>query len=223
MIQIVNGSPGALNADVTVRHNTMVFNPSNTGKEALLTGDTAPAVDRIDYVDNINSYGMYGIFGSGKSPGLPSINAYFTNWSMTHDAFLDANPNHVNSYPPGNWFYTTAQAQFTNAAAWDYTSWHEPAQERRHRRPRRRRLVGQTLLSHSRRDRGAPWALRPGDATTTGRSTAATSRSGSSITTRSERTRPTAGLGATGAATAASTAATSRCGSRTTIHLASQR
>jgi hypothetical protein len=160
MIQLLSNN-NVLMTDVTIRHNTQIF---STGGNLLVSIDgSAPIIDRIDYVNNIGSHGTYGIKGSGMATGLSSINYFLTNWTMTHNAFLDGGSAGV--YPPGQWFYTTAQAKFTNAAAGDYSLLATSPLKNAGTDGRDVGVYGAELAYLTRGvPEGVTWVLHPGDA-----------------------------------------------------------
>jgi hypothetical protein len=90
--QVLNGVK-----DLRFEHNTAmqgahiaVFDGTPKGPGLVMRGNIAPHND-------------YGLFGSGASPGTASLEAFFTDWTVTDNVFPWASPN-PSAYPPGNAF-----------------------------------------------------------------------------------------------------------------------
>jgi len=91
----------ANNATNTVwERNTTVMNggPNLTG--AVLAG----RMTNFEIIDNIFPQGKYGITGTGTQEGNASINANWTNATVTRNTFYAGGAVGASSYPPGNDF-----------------------------------------------------------------------------------------------------------------------
>jgi hypothetical protein len=100
--------------DVTIRHNT-TFN----GGGSFFMTESSPKADQFVFQDNITTFGSYGFLGTGTGSGLLTLNTYYTNWTMTHNAIIG--PDNSSSYPSGNfWPSSTGAVGFVNYAGDNY-------------------------------------------------------------------------------------------------------
>jgi hypothetical protein len=112
---IAGGGP----RDITIDHNTVDNNGSNT---ITLYGGTAPTGTRIYglvLTNNLLRDNLYGIMGQGSSEGTATLNMYTGSPVVTRNAIGGAS---ASLYPSGNDFPSMAQwiADFVNPAAGDY-------------------------------------------------------------------------------------------------------
>lgn len=97
-LQILSGP-----IDITFRHNTgLIMNGIGT----MTFTESTPQADQFDFRDNIVSRG-YGFIGTGTAEGLPTLNAWYTNWTLTNNAIITTTSA---TYPSGNYFPANVSA-----------------------------------------------------------------------------------------------------------------
>ena len=98
--------------DLRVEHNTFI----HTGSTINAYG--VPSTNVV-FANNIAFTNAYGVKGDGASSGLPTLAAYFQNYSFVGNALVGGD---ASLYPAGNFYPTTITAiGFTNIAAGDYS------------------------------------------------------------------------------------------------------
>jgi hypothetical protein len=102
-------------SDYTVDHNTIINTASPPGSPAsdlAMVQSPAPKINNFVFTNNLSTHTRYGFFGSGLSEGTRALDGYFTNWTFSKNAIVDAP---AASYPAGNFFPTgVAAVGFTN-------------------------------------------------------------------------------------------------------------
>jgi len=109
--QIVHGP-----TDVTIRHNTTF----NTGGAYFMT-ESSPKADQFVFQDNITTFGDYGFLGTGTNEGLPTLTAYYTNYTFTKNAIIAGGP-YSDHYTGLNCFFPSnvSAVNFVNYSGGDY-------------------------------------------------------------------------------------------------------
>ncbi len=107
--------------NVTIRHNTgLILSVGSGGPGATAVSEMLGVkADQLDFRDNLFSAGSagYGFLGSGTASGTPTLTAYYTNYTMTNNAFIQG----VGSYPVNNFFPSNnAAVGFVNFAGGNY-------------------------------------------------------------------------------------------------------
>lgn len=117
-IFMVTGGP----VDLTIDHNTGFT--TLAGATVAMIADNRPVkADRFTFTNNIVALGVYGWVGSGTASPNDALSQYFTNYTMTKNAFMGLAATGVNQsqFPAGNFFPTDANAvKFLNVAAGNY-------------------------------------------------------------------------------------------------------
>ena len=104
--------------DITVRHNTGILFAGGAFGLAV----NAPKSDQFDFRDNLLANGSYGFFGQGTAQGIPTLDAYFTNYTFTNNAIIGPFSGGTCCYPPNTFFpINTAAVGFVNFAGGNYT------------------------------------------------------------------------------------------------------
>lgn len=105
--------------DVTIDHNTGFSDNTAITAENIWTYKA----DNFVFTNNIVTFGVYGIISSDGS-GTNALNAQFTNWQVSKNAFIGIQAAGVNpaTYPSGNfWPIDKAAVKFVGAANGDYS------------------------------------------------------------------------------------------------------
>ena len=123
IFQVLNSAAfsGAGPNNLTVRHNTGLILSVGSGSPGATAVSEMLGVkaDLLDFRDNLFSAGSagYGFLGSGTASGTPTLTAYYTNYTMTNNAFIQG----VGSYPANNFFPSNnAAVGFVNFAGGNY-------------------------------------------------------------------------------------------------------
>jgi hypothetical protein len=103
LFQLLEGT-----ADVVIDHNT-AFQTEN-----VIAADGASHTGFV-YRNNLTPHNAYGIIGTGTRGGIPTLQKYFPDASVTHNVIAGGNADH---YPPGNFF----PASFNEVSFVDRTS-----------------------------------------------------------------------------------------------------
>jgi hypothetical protein len=105
--------------DVTIDHNTGFADKTTITAENLLDFKA----ENFVFTNNIVSFGLYGIIATSSGSGLSALNAQFSNWQVTKNAFIGsqaagASPS---TYPTGNfWPVDKTSIKFVDAPNGDY-------------------------------------------------------------------------------------------------------
>lgn len=102
--------------DITFRHNTALITVSGG---TMGFSENNPVADQFDYRDNIVAFGNYGFLGTGTATGLPTLNAFYSNWTMRNNAIIG--PSYSSVYPGGNfWASNLAAVGFVDYTGGNY-------------------------------------------------------------------------------------------------------
>lgn len=102
-VTALNGSAGRLfqiirgPTDVSIEHNTGFLTSA-----AMVAENNNPKADQFAFQNNLTTYGTYGVIGTGTGAGIPTLNAYFTNWSFMKNVLVGGGT--ASAYPAGNFF-----------------------------------------------------------------------------------------------------------------------
>ena len=101
--------------DITIEKNTVI----TTDASIVYFYPAGKPSPRTIYTGNMSAHNTYGFFGDGTGTGLPTINGYMTQGSMTGNVLAAGK---ASNYPAGNFFPTVAawQAEFADYAGGDY-------------------------------------------------------------------------------------------------------
>lgn len=123
LLQFLNAAAlsGAGPNNLTIRHNTgLILSVGGGGTGASQVSEMLGVkADQFDFRDNLLSAGSdgNGFFGSGTAAGTPTLVAYYTNYTMLNNAFIQG----VGTYPATNLFPTnTTAVGFVNFAGGNY-------------------------------------------------------------------------------------------------------
>jgi hypothetical protein len=100
--------------DIVINHNTAIHN-------ALVVSAYGLPSSGFVYTNNLTRHNAYGVFGDGGYIGTAGLNQYFPGWRFAKNVLAEL-PSDVSGsqYPSGNFFPTSFNAQFVNAAAGNY-------------------------------------------------------------------------------------------------------
>jgi hypothetical protein len=100
--------------DVVINHNTGIH--SN-----LLISATGLPSSGFVYTNNLARHNAYGVFGDGGYIGTAALNHYYPGWTFARNVLAEL-PADVSSsqYPANNFFPTSFNAQFVDAAGGNY-------------------------------------------------------------------------------------------------------
>jgi len=107
--------------NLTVRHNTgLLINITGGGAGSSTFSEmNGLKADQFDYRDNLLSTGtdQLGFVGTGTTQGTPTLVAYYTNYTLTANAFIGG----LGTYPAGNFFpANNAAVGFVDFAVGNY-------------------------------------------------------------------------------------------------------
>jgi hypothetical protein len=95
LLQVLDGV-----RDVMVRHNTTL----QTGSIVFADGRRSPG---FVFTDNIAPENRYGVIGTGTGTGLPTLQRYFPDYSLTGNVIIGGS---TVDYPAGNYFPASMDA-----------------------------------------------------------------------------------------------------------------
>lgn len=106
-------------SDYTVNHNTVINTAGAPASPDVAMAQSTPKISNFVFTNNLSTHTAWGFYGSAVGEGTRALNAYFTNWTFSRNAFVG---RPAGSYPAGNFFPATlAAVQFVNYAGGDYT------------------------------------------------------------------------------------------------------
>ena len=108
--------------DLTIDHNT-AFTTQVPPSVAFMAENKGVKADRFAFTNNIVALGVYGWVGNGTSAPLATLAAFFTNYSMTNNAFIGIAATGASQpqYPTGNFFPADqAAVQFVDIAGGNF-------------------------------------------------------------------------------------------------------
>jgi hypothetical protein len=100
--------------DVVIDHNTGI-------NSHLVVSATGMPSSGFVYTNNLTRHNGLGVFGDGGYVGIACLNQYYPGWTFVKNVLAEL-PSDVSSsqYPSGNFFPTSFNALFVNAAAGNY-------------------------------------------------------------------------------------------------------
>jgi hypothetical protein len=112
-LQFINGG-----SDYTIDHNTAIFFPVVPLSAVAVTVSTRARIENFVFTNNLFARPREGFSGSGIAPGIPTLNANFTNWTFSRNVIVGQAPG---AYPQGNFFPAdVAEVRFVNYADGNY-------------------------------------------------------------------------------------------------------
>ena len=100
--------------DVTIDHNTVI------ASKTFLFAENGPGTTKTDQFTLTNNIFVSptGLIGTGTGPGLDTLTAFFSNWTIAKNAMTSGS---ASSYPAGNFFPASAtEIRFVDAGSGNY-------------------------------------------------------------------------------------------------------
>jgi hypothetical protein len=109
LFQIYQGA-----TDVVINHNTGIHS------QLVISATGAPSRGFV-YTNNLTRHNAYGVFGDGGYIGTACLNQYYPGWTFARNVLAEL-PSDVSGsqYPSDNFFPTSFNALFVDAAASNY-------------------------------------------------------------------------------------------------------